>query len=141
MEMSREELISIPFNSVVNLEDSEINIILDDFIKGLGLNNKGRGIISIVRFKLFDTVFTYYSDEQKLVTNIGDAKLVIMKGEDGVKVIEDIDSVTKDLDKSDAITKLIEYQKEKQIACKIYKIMKKKLLPKYKRKGLNRKKK
>lgn len=141
MKMTREELVNIPFSSVIKLDDSVINTILDDFIKGLGLNNKGRGIISVVRFKLFDTVFTYYSEEQKLITNIEDSKIVIMKGEDGVKVIEDIDSVTKDLSKSDAITKLIEYQKEKQIACKIYKIMKKKLLPKYKRKGLNRKRK
>ena len=141
MEMPREELVNLPISSVVKLEDTEVNAMIDDFIKGLDLNNKGRGIISLVRFKLFGMVFTYYSDKQTLITNIGDSKLEIMKGEDGIKVIEDIDSVTKDLDKSDAVTKLIEYQKEKQIACKIYKIMKKKLLPKYKRKGLHRKKK
>ena len=98
-------------------------------------------IPTIIRFRLFDTSFDYYVENQLLRTKLGNTNLEIAKGENGVKIIEDINSVTKDLDKSDSITKLIEYQKEKQIVCKIYRKMKNKFLPKYKRKGFNRKKK
>ena len=127
-------------STIVNIEPKEIDDIINEFVNNLYSIYKNK-VPTIISFRLFDTSFDYYVENQLLKTKISNSNIEIAKGENGLKIIEDINSVTKDLNKSDAITKLIEYQKEKQIACKVYRKMKNKFLPKYKRKGLHRKKK
>lgn len=133
--INRECIESASLSSIIHLEETEITSVINKFVDSLYESNKNKRL-SLISFRLFNTRFTYYVDNQLLRTKIEDTILEISKGQDGIKITEDINSVTKDLDKGDSINKLIEYQKEKQVACKVYRKMKNKFLPKYKKKGL-----
>ena len=109
---------NMSLNIVTNLETKEIDDTITKFVNNIHSIYKNN-IPTIIRFRLFDSNFDYYVENQLLRTKLGNTNLEIAKGENGVKIIEDINSVTRDLNKSDAITKLIEYQKEKKIACNI----------------------
>ena len=137
--MDNKELIeNISFSSVIKYDERELNLIIDSYINELSKTIREKGIPMIISFKLFSSRFNYFVEKESLIVKTENSKFEIVKGENGVTVNEDIREVTKDLSREDSVTRLIEYQKEKQIACKVYSRLKKKFLPKRKRKGLNR---
>ena len=139
--MNRKEYLeNIAFSTVVNLDEEETISYIDEYIAELNKTIKVSGIPMIVSFKLFNSRFSYFVERESLHVKSDGIAFEIIKGEDGVAFIENIKSVTNGLSKEDATTKLIEYQKEKQVACKVYSRLKKKFLPKRKRKGLKRRK-
>ncbi|MBQ3475088.1 MAG: hypothetical protein IJH20_02860 [Bacilli bacterium] len=140
--MNKKEYIeNIALTTVSNLDEEVTNDYIDEYIAELNKTTRVSGIPLIVSFKLFNTRFSYFVEKESLQVKLEDTVFEIVKGEDGISINEDINSITNGLSKEDAATKLIEYQKEKKVACKVYSKLKKKFLPKRKRKGLHRKKK
>lgn len=139
--MVKKELIeNLALSSVINLDEKEISDYIDEYIAELNKTIKVSGIPLILSFKLFNSRFNYYVEKEALQVRSEGTIFELEKGEDGVIVKEDIKSITAGLSKEEAVTKLIEYQKEKQVVCKVYSRLKKKFLPKRKRKGLKRRK-
>ena len=137
---TKEYIENLYLSTVINLNDEEVNDYIEYYIAELNKTIRVSGIPMVVSFKLFNSRFSYFVEREALHVKSDGIEFEINKGEDGISFKEDIKSITNGLSKEDATTKLIEYQKEKQVACKVYSKLKKKFLPKRKRKGLKRRK-
>ena len=92
--INRECIESASLSSIIHLEETEITSVINKFVDSLYESNKNKRL-SLISFRLFNTRFTYYVDNQLLRTKIEDTILEISKGQDGIKITEDINSVTK----------------------------------------------